>query len=93
MISQYNTADKYGVKNLMQIVAKRLTLQGFIVGDPNFWPKYQNDFYSNVPKWLASGEIKYREDIADGLEAGADKFVGMLRGENFGKTMIRIRPE
>lgn len=93
MISQYNTTDYYGVKSLMMVVAKRLTIRGFIVGDPDFWPKYQKEFYTNMPKWLANGEVKYREDIADGLANGPEKFVGMLKGENFGKTMIKIRDE
>lgn len=92
MISGYN-GQQYGVKNLMNVVGKRLTLRGFIVGDPDFWPKYAQDFYTNVPKWLASGEIKYKSDIAVGLENGPDKFVGMLRGENFGKTIIQIAAE
>lgn len=42
MVSQYNLPldQRYGVKNLFQIVAKRLKMQGFIVGDPGFGPKY-----------------------------------------------------
>lgn len=93
MISQYNTSTPYGVTSLMKVVAQRITMRGFIVGDPDFWPKYAKSFYSDVPKWLASGEIKYREDIADGLEEAPAKFVGMLKGENFGKTIIKIRDE
>lgn len=93
MISQYNTKDYYGVKGLMLVVAKRLLIRGFIVGDKDFGPKYQAEFAENMPKWLASGEIKYQEDIADGLEAAPAKFIGMLKGENFGKTMVRIGKE
>lgn len=93
MISQYNTKDYYGVKGLMQCVSKRLTIRGFIVGDPDFGPKYGKEFMTNMPKWLSSGEVKYQEDIADGLESAPDKFIGMLKGENFGKTMVRIGKE
>lgn len=93
MISQYNNPEPYGIKTMMLTVAKRLTIRGFIVGDPDFWPKYAKEFYENVPKWLKSGEITYREDMADGLKNAPAKFVGMLRGENHGKTMIKIRDE
>lgn len=78
---------------MMMVVAKRLLLRGFIVGDPDFWPKYQTEFYTNVMKWMSSGELRYQEDIAPTLEDGPAKFVGMLRGENFGKAMIQIRAE
>jgi NADPH-dependent curcumin reductase CurA len=89
MISQYNTPEKYGIKNLVQVVGKRLLLQGFIVSD--LAPKYAQEFSENVEKWLHEGSIKYREDIADGLEKGAAAFVDMLHGRNFGKAMIGIK--
>jgi NADPH-dependent curcumin reductase CurA len=40
---------------------------------------------------LASGRIKYRETIADGLAAAPEAFIGMLKGENFGKQLVRLR--
>jgi len=89
MISQYNTTEPYGVKNLMLGVSKRLTLQGFIVSD--LWAKYSNDFYTNMPKWLSGGEIKYHDDISDGLEKGVDAFIGMLKGQNLGKAIIGVK--
>lgn len=88
MISQYNTTDSYGVKNLMMVVGKRITMTGFLVSD--FWAKYNNEFYEKMEKLIADGDVKYQEDISD-LEHGVDAFIGMLKGHNFGKAMISIK--
>ncbi len=40
--------------------------------------------------WINAGKLKYRESVTNGLESCVDAFIGMLRGENFGKTMVRI---
>lgn len=115
MISQYNLPvdQRYGIKNLSQIVTKRLKMQGFIVGDPGFGPKYFHErneriaavsriciAYSalsieRVPltglvQWLKDGSIKSKEDITEGIDHAADAFVAMLRGENFGKAILKI---
>ncbi|BFZ57066.1 hypothetical protein PYCC9005_004116 [Savitreella phatthalungensis] len=90
MISQYNlpASELYGVKNLMLLVGRSITMRGFVVSD--FWQKYQTEFYTNMEKWIADGDIKTREDIAQGLDNGIDLFVGMLKGKNFGKAMIEV---
>lgn len=54
MISQYNVASKdeaYGVRNLINVVAKRLKMQGFIVSDPDMGPVHAADHQKNVQKW------------------------------------------
>ncbi|CAF1211603.1 unnamed protein product [Didymodactylos carnosus] len=91
MISQYNTKkeDQYGVKNLMLVVAKSITMRGFIV--TNLWQKYNKEFYENMERWLKNGELKYQEDITDGLEKAPEAFVGMLKGKNFGKALIAVK--
>jgi NADPH-dependent curcumin reductase CurA len=40
--------------------------------------------------WLADGKVKYREDITQGIENAPAAFIGMLKGENFGKQVIQI---
>lgn len=76
---------------LMQsILVKRLTLRGFIVWD--FADQYPQ-FLAEVSGWLQEGKIKYREDITDGLENAPRELIGLLRGENFGKKVIRVGPE
>ncbi|KAL1979450.1 hypothetical protein VTN96DRAFT_5948 [Rasamsonia emersonii] len=92
MVSQYNLPldQRYGVKNLFQIVAKRLKMQGFIVGDPGFGPKYFKERNERIAAWLKEGRIKSKEHITEGIDHAADAFVAMLRGENFGKAILKI---
>jgi NADPH-dependent curcumin reductase CurA len=90
MISQYNEPDAHGIRNLMLIVAKRLKLQGFIILDNLQDPSFAPDFYSKVPKWIANGELKVKEDVTKGLEKAAEALVGIFQGKNFGKAVIQI---
>jgi len=90
MISQYNVPDAHGIRNLILIVAKRLKLQGFIVSDRFKDPTFLPEFYSKVPKWIANGEIKVKEDVTHGLEHAAEAVVGIFKGKNFGKAVIQI---
>ncbi|KAF2017712.1 NADP-dependent leukotriene B4 12-hydroxydehydrogenase [Aaosphaeria arxii CBS 175.79] len=92
MISQYNVvpADRYPIKNLMHVVAKRLTMRGFIVGDDNMGPRYAKDHQEKLQKWIADGEFKTKMSITEGIDAGVDGFLGMLKGENFGKAVLEI---
>ncbi|KAH9854530.1 NAD-P-binding protein [Lenzites betulinus] len=90
MISQYNTAPYY-VKNLMKIVAQELSVHGFIVG--TLRPKYVAEFYQTFPARVASGEIRYKEDRVQGLERAGDALVDVLRGNNFGKSVVIVADE
>jgi NADPH-dependent curcumin reductase CurA len=87
MISQYNRTEPYGMRNLTQINRMRVTMQGFIVRDHfDMLPKYLTD----MAGWLEDGKIRYVEDIAEGLENAPGAFIRMLKGENFGKQVVRI---
>jgi NADPH-dependent curcumin reductase CurA len=95
LISQYNvTASPDGPDRLSwlmgQVLRKRITLRGFIIFQ-DFGPLYPT-FAKTMGDWLASGVIHYREDIIDGLEHAPGAFIGLLRGENFGKLVIRVGP-
>ena len=95
LIAQYNafeeekggTAMSFLMRN---VLTKRLTIRGFIVSD--FASRY-NDFVSDVSGWFAAGKIKHRETVAEGLANAPAAFMGMLRGENFGKQLVRIGPD
>jgi NADPH-dependent curcumin reductase CurA len=92
VISQYNavngTQERNWVPALMRIVlSKRLTLRGFIVSDFN---QRYTEFAEEVAGWVKAGRLKYREDIVDGLENAPRGLIGLLRGENFGKRLVRI---
>jgi NADPH-dependent curcumin reductase CurA len=88
-ISQYNLVGdaRYGVKNLTHLTRKRIRMQGLIVSDH---ADRRGEFETEMAAWLNSGEITYKVDIVDGLENAADAFIGMLKGENFGKLVVRI---
>ena len=95
LISQYNAtglADGPDRLSMLmgQVLRKRLTLRGFIIFQ-DFGPLYPA-FAKAMGDWLASGQIQYREDMIDGLEAAPRAFIGLLRGENFGKRVIRVGP-
>jgi NADPH-dependent curcumin reductase CurA len=92
MISQYNSkpADLYPIRNLMQVVAKRLTMRGFIVGDANMGPKHYKDHQEKLQKWLSEGTFKARVSVTEGIENGPEGFLGMLSGKNFGKAVLQI---
>ena len=71
-----------------QILRKRVKVQGFIIFD-DFGHLY-SEFAKEMSAWIAAGKIKYREEIIDGLESAPKAFIGLLRGENFGKRVIRV---
>ncbi len=88
MVSQYNaTDDRYGVKNLMMAVGMRIRLQGFIVSDHmERWP----EALRQLAQWVREGKLKYRETVTQGLENAPRAFIGLLKGENFGKQLVKL---
>ncbi|MAI47155.1 MAG: NADP-dependent oxidoreductase [Hyphomicrobiaceae bacterium TMED74] len=90
-ISQYNAAEPEMAPRLPAFfVGRKVTMRGFIVSD--FAPKYE-PARRIMGKLVREGQLKYREDIIDGLENAPRAFIGLLRGENFGKLQIRVSPE
>ena len=88
MISMYNAVRPVpGPTNLFHITTKRLTMQGFIVTD--HFDKL-GQFQADMSKWVAEGKIKWKETIVEGLEKAPDAFIGLFRGENFGKMLVKI---
>ena len=90
MISQYNLEKPEGVKNLGTVVGNKVRIQGFIVSDHM---DLKAEFMAEISGWLAAGKIKYREDITQGIENAPAAFIGMLKGENFGKQVVQIAAE
>jgi len=94
VISQYNTvegADSFGGApgpNLGAVVRKRLRIQGFIVSDTG-WPRYPR-FRQEMLGWMAAGRMTWREDVVQGLRNAPAAFIGLLKGENFGKLVIAV---
>jgi len=92
MISQYNLkpGEQYPVRNLMNIVTKRITFRGFIVSDSNMGPKYTKDHQEKLQKWIADGSFKAKYSVTEGVDGAVDGFLGMLSGKNFGKAVLQI---
>jgi len=88
MISQYNTQKPEGIHNLFLLIVKRIRMEGFIVSDD--WATYWPQFVKEIPELIKKGEIKYKEDIAEGLEKAPEAFVGMLKGHNLGKAIVKV---
>lgn len=92
MISQYNAkpGEEYPIRNLMQVVAKRLTIRGFIVGDENMGPRHAKEHQEKLQKWLHEGTFKAKLSVTEGIDNAVDGFIGMLAGKNFGKAVLQI---
>jgi hypothetical protein len=87
LISQYNATEPYGVKNFQSVLTNRIKVQGFIVSDRmELWGKALPD----LAGWVAAGKIKYRETVTQGLENAPKAFIGLLKGENFGKQLVKL---
>lgn len=72
---------------LSAVLRRRLRIQGFLVFDHyHRMPAFRGD----MTAWLADGRVKYREEIIDGLESAPQGLIGMLRGKNFGKLVVRV---
>ena len=91
MISMYNaTKREPGPGNLFLAVTKRLTLKGFIVMDHM---DKQAQFYAEMGKWIREGKIKWKETVIDGIENAPRALIGLFKGDNFGKMLVKIGPD
>jgi NADPH-dependent curcumin reductase CurA len=90
MVAQYNATAPEPGPNLMEVVGKRLKIQGLIVSDK---PERFAEWRALAAPWVAEGNLKYREDIVIGLENAVDAFIGLLEGRNFGKLLVRVGPD
>ncbi len=93
LISQYNATSLPDGPDRMnylmgQILRKRMTMRGFIVFD-DFGHLYP-EFASQMADWVKEGKISYREEMIAGLEQAPAAFIGLLRGEAFGKRVIHV---
>jgi NADPH-dependent curcumin reductase CurA len=92
LVAQYNGAPVEGSDRLAatmrEILSKSLTLRGFI--NYEFADAHYPAFLETVSQGLADGSIAYREDVTEGLERAPEAFIGMLRGENFGKVLVKL---
>ena len=73
------------------ILTKSITVRGFIQNE--FVGAHYKNFQRDVSGWIRDDNLRYREDIVDGLENAPQAFFGMLKGNNFGKLLIQVGPD
>ena len=87
MIAGYNDPNPASFRFIMRIIAARIRLKGFIVFD---FQSRMDEFYREMGQLVANGAIKAQETVVDGLENTPDAFLGLFRGENTGKMLVRL---
>ena len=87
MISGYDS-EAPPVQNLVEIINKELQICGFVV--TSLRPKCVQAFYSEIPARIASGELKYTEEVTEGLENSGEAILDIQSGKNKGKSVVRV---
>jgi len=87
LISDYNAKEPYGVKMFRSILVNRLKVQGMIVFD---WQQRYPEANQALLGLVAAGKLKYRESVVEGLENAPKGLIGLLKGENFGKQLVKL---
>jgi NADPH-dependent curcumin reductase CurA len=88
MISQYNdTNEAVAPRNLILAINKRLNIAGMLARDH---ADLRDEFVAQATKWIANGQLRYRETIVDGIESTAQAFIDMLNGKNVGKMIVKL---
>lgn len=91
MIEQYNnTAPAPGPWNIIMTIPKSLRIEGFVVSNHfDLLPK----FHQEMGKLIAEGKMKWQESVTEGLQNAPKAFLGLFKGENFGKALVKIGPD
>ncbi len=91
MISMYNAVEAPpGPRNLVNVIGRSLKMQGFIVSD---YIDMVPQFYGDMGPWIAGGKIKWQETVQEGIANAPKAFLGLFRGDNTGKMLVRLGPD
>jgi len=86
MIAGYD-GQPLPLQNPQLILVSRLTIEGFIVSEHmDVWPEALRE----LGGFVAQGKLKFRESVADGLASAPEAFMGLLKGKNFGKQLVKL---
>lgn len=87
LISDYNATTPRGIPDLRPFLFKRIKLQGFICSDTQeVWP----EALAQLADLVENGTLKYRETVVEGLDNVPKAFIGLFKGENFGKLVVKL---
>ena len=89
-IAEHSDAEKRAVPNMIDVIYKRIKIQGFLAIDHM---SLHSDFLSITTEYIHNGKIKVQEDISNGVESIPSAFIGLFRGDNVGKKIVKIADE
>ncbi len=90
-ISQYNVEEPpLGPRNMRALITHQARMEGFLVFQ---FAARHDEARRRMAGWIREGKLKYREDVVEGLENAPRAFIGMMRGENFGKLLVKVSDE
>ena len=87
LIAEYDASGPYGYTRMRSVLVNRIRMQGMIVFD---WKDRYPEARSALVELVAQGRLKYRESVTRGLASAPRAFMGLLKGENLGKQLVRL---
>ncbi len=87
LIAEYSATEPYGCKMLRSVLVNRIRMQGMIVFD---WKDRYGEALEGLSSYLAEGKLKYRESIVEGIDNAPKGLIALLKGENFGKQLVKL---
>ena len=94
LIAHYNDTEakppKWAASMMRAVLTKRLTIRGFIISD---YAARHAEFLRDMSQWVREGKVKYKEFVTEGLDGAPGAFMGLLKGANFGKQLVRVGPD
>jgi NADPH-dependent curcumin reductase CurA len=87
MISGYNSREPQAFRYIIRMIAMRIMMKGFLYGD--YVPR-MGEFYRGMGELIASGKVKARDTVFEGIDSAADAFLGLFTGANTGKMLVKV---
>ncbi len=87
LIAEYNATEPYGYKALRSVLVNRVTIRGMIVFD---WKDRYPEALADLAARVATGKLRYKESIVEGLDNAPQGLISLLAGGNFGKQLVKL---